>query len=485
MKVLIVNPKTEEQGKPQLYMSLLYLATAVEKAGHKVKVFDYQIEDCSDNVKKFSGESDCIALTVMSDQIKSAVELSDIAKSMNPDIKVVWGGHHPSLFPVQTVEDKSVDFVVKGEGETAIVELLEHLEGKRKKVDVSGLAYMTSSGAKINTERSPIDINVFSPPSWHLMKMEKYIGEFSIAGRNFGRYIPVHSGRGCPHRCSFCINTTLKYRRWRPLSAENIVNEIKLLKKTYGVSFFKFVDENFFLDRERIKKFCSMLIDQKIQIKWHATCRANYFRKSWMDDNLLRLVKKSGCSVIGMGIESGSVRILELLKKDITVDDAVNAVRRCAEHDIIPVCSFMTGLPTEKKEDIRKTLNLINELKKMNGNTVVIGPQIFRPYPGCDLYELIKETIVEPTSLRGWMNAKMISGFYTPDRLKWIENPKYLITMSFFMQLAESSSSSFIIRLFKLPFKKSARFRMNHSLLGFPVEKAIFETLKKLYMKAI
>lgn len=494
MAFTLVNPEAEERGEPQIYMSVLYLATALDREGYKVNVIDAQIDDAKKELGSVVKKSDCVGFSVMTTQIKNAVELSDYVKSIDPDIPVIWGGIHPTLFPVQTIMDKSVDFVMREEGEIGMLELMQHIRGERKVQDVSGLVYIKSKGGKGAGRRHPgsgdvrtnplkpyMNLNGLSPPSWHLIKMKMYATDYVFGGENFGRYLPVHSGRGCPHRCTFCINTIFKWKKWRPLSPDNMINEIRILKERFGLRFIKFVDENFFIDRKRVMDFCSLMLKEKLDVGWRAGGRANYFNDRHVNDELLGLAKKAGCKIISMGIESGSDRVLrEVIRKGITVEDALNSVRKCKMFDIMPVCSFMMGLPGERKEERLDTLSLIRKMKNLNRMTVIIGPQIFRPYPGCELYDKIRNEIEEPKTLRGWAGIDTFSGYVSPKYLPWIEDPQHLINMFFYITLSESSTKGFA-RVLKLPFKVLSDLRNKHNMFDFPIEKEIYESGKSVY----
>jgi radical SAM superfamily enzyme YgiQ (UPF0313 family) len=332
-----------------------------------------------------------------------------------------------------------------------------------------------------NPEKSFIDLNELSPPSWHLLDMKRYVCDFALGGHNFGRYLPLHSGRGCPYRCAFCFNTVLKTKKWRPLTPENMLNEVKLLKDGHGIDYVKFVDENFFLDRSRVEKFCNSLIEERIGIKWHATCRASYFNRNHVNTELLTLAKRSGCAVISMGIESGSQKTLDAIKKEIRVEDAVRAVEMCKNHRIIPICSFMIGIPGESGDDMLKTMQLIRRLKGIYNKTVIIGPQVFRPYPGCELYDKIRHLLNEPKSLRGWTDRDALSELFSSRNLPWVKDPGYLDSLSFYMMMSESSSSGLVQKAVKFPLKKAADFRIKHAFFGLQIDKMAYTSAKRLF----
>ncbi len=461
MHITIINPKGEE-GEVALYMSLLYLGTALHRAGHKVRILDSQIEDSESLLKSLIGTTDLVGITAMSDQIAHGVRLSDIVKEKDPNLPVVWGGVHASLFPEQTVKDKSVDYVVSGEGEHTMLELLECIEGKRKKSSIKGLVYQERGVIRKNPPRPLIDINTLSPPEWKLFKIKEYVRDFVVGDTNYGKSLPVHSGRGCVYRCTFCIHSALKDLRWRPLSAENMFNEVNLLKEHQGISHVRFIDENFFINRKRIMKFSELMISNKMDMKWHALSKANYFNKDHMNSEFMELIKKAGCSVISMGMESGSQRMLDMIKKDIKVEQIINAVKTCKRYEIKPLCSFMAGLPHETKDDLFKTLDLIEKIRKIDPSATVIGPQQYRPYPGTLLYDEIMDKLTDPKSLRGWAESKLVFGYASPRNIPWVDFDDNISDIWFYTTLSGQKNLSLGKGLFSI----IARFRTKHKIFS-------------------
>ena len=482
MRITLVNPIGDRGAHPDIFMSVLYLGTALKNAGHDVKIIDAQIEDTATALKHMIKKSDVIGFSVMTTQLKDAIRLSDMVKENDSSVPVIWGGVHPTFFPQQTVSDKSVDYVIYGEGENTLVEMVEYLSGKGKLSEIKGISYLKNGKPHITESRPFLDLNSLSPPAWDLLNMEKYVHDFSIGKENYGKLLPVHSGRGCVHRCAFCINA-LNKRRWRPLTTEKIINEIKILKDKYDINYIKFVDENFFTDRHRVEEFCKDMIKENLDIRWHATGKASYFNKKHMNDRLLKLAKKSGCAVISMGIESGSQKMLNYMKKDITIADTIRAVRTCEKFGIKSITSFMMGLPHETRDDLLKTLDMIKKIKKISPDSMVIGPQVFRPYPGCEIYEEIKNFLNEPSSLREWAKTDMIGGYMAAKYLPWVKDPAYLENIWFYLNRSAVEPPTLTRQIIEGIFKEIAQFRVKHNMFGFAVDKKMFEIIEALYFR--
>lgn len=483
MEVTIVNPKTAEIADKQLYMALLYLGTILHRNGHKVNIVDAQIENAERKLAGLVKRSDCIGFSVMTTQVKHALELSDMVKSIDPEVPIVWGGVHPTLYQSQTAADKSVDYVVHGEGELTFLELMEFLSGKGKIGDIRGIAYKGNGGVRINQERPYLDLNTLSPPEWELLDMGRYVSEFTMEGVNYGKYLPVHSGRGCPYRCTFCVNTVLKARKWRPLTAENVFNETVTIRDRYKLDYVKFIDDNFFIDKKRVRRFCGLLIENRVDTTWRGSIRADYFA-GWYEPELLELVRKSGCVIVAMGNESGSQKILDMIRKGITVEQSIKTVETCRKYGIRPICSFMMGFPHETREDIGKTIALIRKIKRTDPTAVIVGPQPYRPYPGCELYNEVKKYFKEPKTLRGWAGVELLWGFAAdPKYQPWVENPEYVANLWFYIMRSGSRQNTLPRKLTVDIFRHIANLRLRCNLFGFPLDKMLFEYTQNLYYK--
>lgn len=174
MNITLVNPRGAIHGKKELHMSILYLGTALHRQGYNVQIIDSQIENVEKKLKAVISKSDAIGFSVMTDQVKDALKLSDSVKEADPDIPIVWGGVHPTLYPNQTIQDKSVDYAVVDEGELTLLELMSHFEGKTDLKNIKGIAYQENHNVVINQKRDFIDLNSLSPPEWGLLKLDEY-----------------------------------------------------------------------------------------------------------------------------------------------------------------------------------------------------------------------------------------------------------------------------------------------------------------------
>jgi radical SAM superfamily enzyme YgiQ (UPF0313 family) len=430
-KVLLIYPEFLIKDGPafNVPIGLLQLASYIESKGVNVKFFDCNIEDkYMDSICSELEGSICIGISAMTAHLPSAMAIAREIKRktgyMNP---IVLGGTHPTLFPQQAVLSDLFDFAVIGEGELSFLELLEHIEGKRDISNVQGAAFLDKNGVPQATYRhTRFDFNEMPYINYGLLN-KKILDQFE------DNYVGMLTSRGCPHRCTFCINVSVKENnKWRAWSSKRMADEVEHVLK-FGAKKVWFWDENFFVSKKRIDEFLDEMERRNLRFLWSAEVRADYFRK-FISDKLLDRLKEHGCKKLSMGAESGSKKMLDVYCKEIEVDDIHIAAGKCVSRDIQPTFSFMIGAPHENKDDIDQTLLAIRKLYDISDNLRVLGPQLFRPYPGSLLYQKCKESgWREPATLKEWADI-ISSDFKENDALSspWIGNPNMVNTVWFY-----------------------------------------------------
>lgn len=390
MRILLINPPTSDDPGFREYAvfpyGILFLAAFLEKAGYLVKIYDNNID--SRKPEDFvSFNPDLIGFSVLTGvSIGDAIDQSIKFKEILPKTKIVWGGIHPSLLPEQTIIEPYIDYVTVGEGEYTLLELVQHLEkGEPKLHDIEGLVYKENNEIIKNHPRQFIkNLNELPDPAWHLVDVKKY------------SEITLNTSRGCPFRCTFCYNQTFNKGHRSEFSAERIVSWIEYFKQKYGTTSFKFYEDNFTINKKRLRQFCNLLIDKKVRIKWNCESRATTLTE---DD--ISLMAKSGCKAVGLGVESGSPRMLEFLKKDITIEDVVKVCKLLTRYKIGPGIYLMAGLPTETIEELNMTTSLLYKLDFKRYEYM-----IYRPYPGTALYDycVSNKLFNPPNKLTDWIS---------------------------------------------------------------------------------
>ncbi len=478
--IVLFFPKYETTEVRLLPMSVLSVAAPLVEAGYKVKIIDQRVdrnwkktllEEIRNNPLIF-GMS---ALT--GKQILNGLEASKLVKE-NTNIPVVWGGVHPSLLPRQTLENNYIDFVVIGEGEETFKELALSLKKKKDFSEIRGLGYKIGDKIVINLQRDFINLNDSARTPYELINVENYISKKSFATGKTARNIAFYTSRGCPHRCGFCYNQEFNKRRWRGKSAERVVAEMKELIEKYNVNAFEIEDDEFFVDIERARKICEMIIKDKLNIEIFASCRVNYVANN-MDDDYLKLLYKAGFRTLAFGIESGSEKILELIHKDITIAQVFETIKKLKKAGINSKYYFMAGFPTETEEDLYQTTDLIYKMKELDPQIRISAWRVFTPYPGTELYGLaIKEGWQPPKTLEEWARYDF-STANTPwvmgKKKRIIKNAAFMID---YLKMECTQGSGILFKMAKI-FSKLFNWRWEKHLFSFAPETKFIELFLK------
>ena len=200
----------------------------------------------------------------------------------------------------------------------------------------------------------------------------------------------VITGFNCSYKCAFCVNS-VRNCKYESMPPEKICAEIDYLVKEFNPPKIYFRDEDFFQDLEKATRVVEHILNKNYHFTWDVSSRVTHFRPGRVDDEFLKKLVKSGCRQFRFGVENGSQRILNYLRKGQTIEQILTAVRQCVKYGIHATCSIMIGIPGETAEDREQTYALIDELNKLGPKVEILGPQIYRPYPGGIIYEEIKK----------------------------------------------------------------------------------------------
>ncbi len=376
---------------------LLSLASFLESKGVKVKLYDAQVATAPlvDEIRGF--KPDLVGITCTTALVYSMMHTAKLIKE-NFDIPIVVGGVHPTVLPDETLGDKDVDFVVRGEGEITTYELLKSLKTRKFK-NILGLSYMSKGKAVHNPPRPLIkNLDDLPYPAYHLIEFDKFKSSPDL---DFGsRMMVVYGSRGCPYNCIFCANRVLTNRRWRARSVKNLMGEIDILIKKYDINFIMMGDNDFTVNREWAMDFCRQYIKSGYShIGWEANVRADQ-----VDDELLALMKRAGCKLILLGLESGVQRILDMMHKQITLEQAETAVRKIKKAGMLVRASFILGMPSETRAE---SLQTIRFAKKLPLDQVRFA--VATPFPGTELFDLAKEDGMK--EIDDWTKFSLMVGY--------------------------------------------------------------------------
>ncbi|KKT26579.1 MAG: Fe-S protein, radical SAM family [Parcubacteria group bacterium GW2011_GWA2_43_9b] len=471
-KILLINPPfniAKSNYDTSMAVGLLNMASYLDSRGVPVEIID-GVRQSNYHQRLKSEAPNCVfaAFSVMTMQVGQALKASQMIKTINPGCKIIWGGPHPTFFPEQTVRNDFIDIVCAGEGEETILELAN---GQNLK-DIDGIVYKEGRqiiANKIRALHNPAAMPLFN---WDLMPRE-------ILERL--ELIPSLTSRGCPHRCTFCINAILK-NSWRPRSAEQVLEDLKIIKSKdyFRDKPLRFWDENFFVDMARAKAIIDGMIANDLIIPWETTVRANYIREGMIDDEFMAKLKQSGCYLLSFGAESGCPRLLKKMKKDIQPEDVINSARMSLKHGIIPQYSFMIGLPGETRSEMMETLALIDRVVKLSPEIQILGPQAFRPYPGSELYdECVASGWKEPKTLEAWadLSANELN-YLSVKNFPWVKKSDrdFVESMEAYVRFGAHSiksalgSSVSANKILKLGFILICQLRWKLKFFAWPVE---------------
>lgn len=361
---------------------IAYIASGLQKQGYIVEIYNQDFHHYPDHHLTYhldNNEYDIVGVGIVGGyyQYRQLLKISAaINKSKNRPFYVL-GGHGPSPEPEYFMKKTNADAVVIGEGEITMVSLLEKLGGNGDISSVKGIAYRTDSGeAHVNPRRPLIsDLDSLPLPAYELFPMEYYRLLRLPHASNSDFVFPVLSGRGCTFSCNFCYRMD---EGFRPRSNESIIDEIKFLRKTYGINFIAFSDELLMSSTSRTISLCEDIIKAELGIKWECNGRLNYAKPE-----ILQLMRKSGCVFINYGIEAMDDQILKNMNKALTTSQIINGIEATLKADISPGFNIIFGNIGENKKTLQKGVDFL--LKYDDGAQMrTIRP--VTPYPGSPLY---------------------------------------------------------------------------------------------------
>jgi anaerobic magnesium-protoporphyrin IX monomethyl ester cyclase len=411
MKVTLVNPPTlvnvRSLGtmKPTLPLGLAYVAAAARSAGHEVSVVDAVARapqrasrdgillrigaDVDEIVDAIPEDTDVIGVTCLFSFLWPLVrQLLRAIKQRRPDALLVCGGEHFTALPERALAEAPVDAIVVGEGEETFVELLANVEAGDRRFDrVAGLVFRRAGGVHRTPRRARTrDVDAIAPPAWDLFDPDTYNeNDFSL-GMRLGYSIPILATRGCPYECTFCTSPNMWTQRWYPRSPEKVVEEIETWHERYGATNFPFHDLTAVIRRRWIVDFCRRLVARGLRIRWQLPVGT---RCEAFDEEVARLMVRSGCEYLAFAPESGSERVRDVIKKKMSRDSLVDAVRVAVDAGMHVTCSFMIGMPEDRVDDYRETAALVRELARLGVED--ISCHYFYPAPGSRMYHDLAE----------------------------------------------------------------------------------------------
>lgn len=382
-------------------IGLAYIAANILDCGYSVKVIDPIGESIDsyvpygenilyrgltlDSIVSRVEESDLIGLSVMfSQDWPLTIELINKIKFKLPNCKIVIGGEHAAAEPKGALEDcLNLDFVISGEGDEPIKDLIHSLVNGSDLTNVSSLHFRNINNLIISNSKRPrmrvLDDIPF--PAWDLFPMENYLSDGHGWGVNRGRSMPIVASRGCPYQCTFCSNPNMWTTRWVVRNVDDVIDEIILYRKKYNATNFDFQDLTAIVKKDWIKNFCLKLIDLNLNITWQLPTGT---RTEAIDEEVSFLLFKSGCKNITYAPESGSTDVLKRIKKKISINNMLHSAKVSVRAGLDVKFNFIFGFPEDKFIDLYHSTVFMVKLAYIGVSDISIAP--FSPYPGSELF---------------------------------------------------------------------------------------------------
>lgn len=383
MKIAILQTRLSASNTFLMPLGMLYVAAYLRQQGHEVIAIDDDPEVNDPIPAMLEFRPALVGLTLMTPYYRKADAIVRRIRKHLPGTVICAGGIHPSALPERTVRELGggLDFVVVGEGELTLAKVASAMEAGGKDIAIPGTVY-NRDGRIVNNGRAPVceDLDILPFPARDLLDIEKYMTPPGpIKGIPLSRTTNLISSRGCPAACIYCGNQVLFDRRVRRRSVDNVISELEELVTKYEIKGFNFVDDTFMLNHNHwVDEFCHKLIDKRWNLKWVCSTRANL-----VTDELVPLMYEAGCRQYEIGVESGSDRILRLMKKGLTTEQIARGYEIARRNGMRRMASFMIGFPTETEEDIRMTGQFAKKIKPDFASFFFLTP-----YPGTELYQM-------------------------------------------------------------------------------------------------
>ncbi|MEQ8667511.1 MAG: radical SAM protein [Rhodospirillales bacterium] len=493
-RVVLVYPFQGFSGTYAKHMplSLLYASIDLVKHGYDVQILDTRVcrGDWRGDLRKLiNDDTVCVGVSVMSGApIKHAITIGRLVKEIAPDMPMVWGGPHATFYPDTILRDEwSCDYVVSGYAVETFHQLCEALREGRQPSDIAGITWRDGDRLVENgghdTSFEYID---YRDIPYHLIDDYTPYGQLDQDKRIFSMY----SALGCPYQCTFCSSpaqySNIPGRKWIPLKAKEVVDHVQYVVEKYGANYVYFIDDDSFPKLDHVEAIIDGITERKIPVKLgFRGARINEIKK--MSHEFLDKLAAAGTDMMHIGAESGSDRLLKMMKKNCTVEDILESNRKLAQHPQITVgYNFIMGLPTETLEELKWTRDLMMQLVEDNPNCIIFPPNKFRPLPGTELYVEAQKTwgYHMPNTLQAWSEIEVEGEIDA----QWYERGmsqfcNLLLIGSYFVdnkvqRLTTGRTFYYqVLRLVNRLYRPVARFRMRHGITQGLIEYPLYRML--------
>lgn len=378
-------------------LGIMYLTSMLQSSfdnGLDIKIFDMRLS--KDPYKELESllnrfVPSFVGLSALSSDLEEMLACVRIVEKHSPDAFLAAGGPHPSIFYNEVLKDSSIDCAVIGEGEYTIVELIDAVfsTGADEKAlkEIKGIAFKNGQGSiELTPRRDPIKNPDDIPfPAWDSIDLWGYARRDSMNGFYAALpYMAIFTSRACPYKCSYCHQ--MFGSGFRPRSPENVVDEIEVLSRKFGVKEIQIVDDIFNYNIERAEEICDLIVERGIKVK---ICFPNGLRSDRLPERLIKKLEAAGTYCITVAVETASERLQGYINKQLDIVKTAKAIDDIYDAGIIPSGFFMLGFPTETREEIEKTVDFACRSKMLKAAffTVMVSPhsalydQVRNEYP--------------------------------------------------------------------------------------------------------
>lgn len=459
-KILLYNPKAVFWSMP---LALLALGSALDRDRYEVVIVDGRLYP-AETLLRHVDDALCLGVTVLTGApLQDALQVTRLAREHRPDLPIIWGGWHPSLFPEMCLQEEGVTAAVMGQGEQTFAEIVERLAENRSLEGVNGCVFRPGRDQIVRNPPRPLqDLNLFPRHDYSLIPVETYFS------RKKDRQLDYISSQGCRFRCAFCADPAVYKRGWVGLAPERMVSEIVDLWHRYRFTDLSFQDETYFTYEKRVARVAQGFLMAGLDFTWFGTLRADQGRR--LDDQVLALCKRSGLRRVMIGMEAGSQHTLDSIQKDIRVEDMWITAEKLVQHRIGAIINVIVGFPGESEHSVSESLRVARELREMSAD-FELAIFYFKPYPGNPIAEKLRiDGYRFPQTLEEWAAFDYIgrsNQWLSPAQTREIEHFK------FYQRFAYNDGS-----WLRWPLKKLTRWRVKRGFYAVPAERQLIEWLR-------
>jgi anaerobic magnesium-protoporphyrin IX monomethyl ester cyclase len=317
-------------------------------------------------------------------------DLMNAVRERFPKALLIGGGEHITAVPNQSLKDSAIDIGVLGEGEQTAVEIaIAVSENRLNPAEIPGIVFRNEMGEIHINERRPRKRNLddIALPAWDLIPIENYLERGYGFGVNRGRSMPMMASRGCPYQCTFCSNPSMWTTRWIARDPDLLLDEMQLYQKEYNIENFDFYDLTAIVKKSWIVNFCKKIEERNMKFTWQLPSGT---RSEAIDNEVAALLYKSGCRNMSYSPESGSIGVLERIKKKISLDSVIKSIDASFTNNMNIKTNIIFGFPEETLKEIFESYRFIIRMAIAGAYDISIWG--FSPYPGSELFSDISAT---------------------------------------------------------------------------------------------